>query len=274
VYFGDLVYGNVSFAIVGDRQFKSGPELVDTGGGRADHVIDPNFDTVALNKPGLILLGERQEEFLKHWVDDWRGHTMKVVLSQTVFACVATHHGGYDGYLKADLDSGGWPQTARDNAVNILRKGMPLHINGDQHITTLVQYGVDRQRDSFWSFCPPAISAGYPRWWRPDELSIPHKNRPQHGLPHTGEFEDGFGNKIYVYAVGNPEVGTRKNRYELAHQKGSGFGIVTIDTAEQTYQMESFRFLIDPTDGQPDNQFPGWPLTIHKQENSGDNVVA
>jgi len=274
VYYGDMVYGGVSFAILGDRQFKSGPERVETGSGRADHVIDQEFDTSVLDTPGLVLLGQRQEAFLEHWCDDWRGHGMKVLLSQTVFAGVATHHGGFNGYLKADLDSGGWPQTARNNAIRILRKGMPLHINGDQHLTTLVQYGVDDQRDSCWSFCTPAISAGYPRWWRPDELGMPHTNRPSHGLPNTGEYLDGFGNRAYVYAVGNPEVGTEKNRYELAHQKGSGFGLVTIDTKAKTYKLEAFRFLCDPTDGNPTNQFPGWPITIHQKENAGDNVVS
>ncbi len=273
VYYGDMVYGGVSFAILGDRQFKSGPERVDSGSGRADHVTDPNFDTSALDKPGLELLGERQENFLRHWVDDWRGHSLKVLLSQTVFAGVATHHGGYDGYLKADLDSGSWPQTPRNNAIRILRKGMPLHINGDQHLTTLVQYGADEQRDSCWSFCVPAISAGYPRWWRPDEVGMSHENRPQHGLPNTGEFIDGLGNKAYVYAVGNPEVGRKQNRYELAHQKGSGFGLVTIDTKAKTYRIESFRFLIDATDGKDSNQFPGWPVTLQQKENGGENVL-
>ena len=196
VYFGELVYGGVSFAILGDRQFKSGPERVETGSGRADHVLDKDFDTSVLDKPGLVLLGERQERVLEHWCDDWRGHSMKVLLSQTVFAGVATHHGGFYGYLKADLDSGGWPQTARNNAVRILRKGMPLHINGDQHLTTLVQYGVDEQRDSCWSFCTPAISAGYPRWWRPDEVGMTHESRPSHGLPNTGEYLDGFGHLL------------------------------------------------------------------------------
>ncbi len=273
VYYGDLVYGDVSFAILGDRQFKSGPQRVDTGSGRADHVKAPDLDTSKLDKPGLVLLGERQEEFLRHWVDDWRGHSMKVLLSQTVFAGVATHHGGYNGYLKADLDSGGWPQTPRDNAIKIIRKGMPLHINGDQHLTSLVQYGVDKQRDSNWSFCTPAIAVGYPRWWRPDEIGIPHSSRPQHGLPNTGEYLDGFGNKVYVYGVGNPDVGTKKNRYEKAHQKGSGFGLVTIDTEAKTYLIESFRFLIDATDGKLSNQFPGWPVTIHQQENNGENLL-
>ena len=273
VYYGDLVYGNVSFAILGDRQFKSGPQNVETGSGRADHVKDQNVDTAFLDKPGLILLGERQEKFLEHWVDDWRGHEMKVLLSQTVFAGVATHHGNFNGYLKADLDSGGWPQTPRNRAVRIITKGMPLHINGDQHLTSLVQYGVDKQRDGCWSFCTPAIAAGYPRWWRPDEVKMPHQNRPSHDLPNTGEYLDGFGNKAYVYAVGNPEVGTEKNRYDRAHQKGSGFGLVTIDTTAKTYAIDCFRFLVDPTDGKQSNQFPGWPVVIHQKENAGENKL-
>ena len=274
VYYGEMIYGGVGFAIIADRQWKSGPERVETGSGRADHVSDPDFDTQKLDRPGLILLGERQEEFLKEWAKNWDGHALKVLLSQTVFAGVATHHGGYNGYLKADLDCGSWPQTPRNNAVRIIRKAKPLHINGDQHLTTLTQYGVDEQRDSNWSFCTPAIAAGYPRWWRPDEIGMPHENRPEHGLPNTGEFIDGFGNKAYVYAVGNPEVGTKRNRYEKAHQKGSGFGFVTIDPKAKTYHIESFRFLIDATDGKATNQFPGWPVTIHQQENEGDNLLA
>ncbi|HAW26752.1 MAG TPA: twin-arginine translocation pathway signal, partial [Planctomycetaceae bacterium] len=273
VYYGDMVYGGVGFAIIADRQFKSGPEHVDTGSGRADHVTDANFDTSKLDKPGLVLLGERQEKFLERWCEDWRAHNIKVLFSQTVFAGVATHHGGYDGYLKADLDSGSWPQTARNRTVKIIRKGMPLHINGDQHLTTLSQYGADEQRDSCWAFCTPAISAGYPRWWRPDELEMPHKNRPQHGLADTGEFIDGFGNKVYVYAVGNPEPASEKNRYDLAHQKGSGFGLVLIDPEKKTYTINSYRFLVDATDGKESNQFPGWPVTIHQKENGGENLL-
>lgn len=273
VYHGDVVYGNVSFAVIADRQFKSGPENVDTESGRADHVPNPEFDTSKLDVPGLVLLGQRQEDYLKEWAEDWRGHEMKVLLSQTVFAGVATHHGNYNGYLKADLDAGGWPQTPRDRAVRIIRKSKALHINGDQHLTTLCQYGADEQRDSNWSFCTPAIAVGYPRWWRPDEIGMPHEKRPAHDLPNTGEFIDGFGNNVYVYAVGNPEVGTAKNRYDKAHQKGSGFGLVTIDTVAKTYQIESFRFLVDPTDGNPENQFPGWPVTIKQAENSGKNSV-
>lgn len=274
VYFGDMVYGDVSFAILGDRQFKSGPQHVDTGRGRADHVTDPDVDMSRLDIEGLELLGDRQEKFLEQWVNDWRGHSMKVLLSQTVFAGVATHHGGYNSYLRADLDCGSWPQTPRNHAVRILRKGMPLHVNGDQHLTSLVQYGVDEQRDSSWSFCTPAIAAGYPRWWRPDEIDMSYENRPSHGLPNTGEYVDSFGNKAYVYAVGNPEVGKAANRYDKAHQKGSGFGMVTIDTDAKTYKLEAFRFLCDATANKSEDQFPGWPVTIHQKENGGENLVS
>ncbi|QEG01825.1 PhoD-like phosphatase [Stieleria maiorica] len=273
VYYGDLVYGDVSFAVIADRQWKSGPQRVDTGSGRADHLRDADIDPLTLDKPGLELLGERQKAFLTEWANDWRGHSMKVLLSQTVFAGMATHHGGYNGYLVADLDCGGWPQTERNAAIRIATAAKPLHINGDQHLTSLVQYGVDQQRDGFWSFCTPAIAVGYPRWWRADEVGMQHTNRPKHGLPHTGQYLDGLGNRVYVYAVGNPEVATKKNRYEKAHQKGSGFGYVVIDPKSQTYTIHSYRFLIDPLDGNPDNQFPGWPVTIHQQENGGVNRI-
>ena len=102
---------------------------------------------------------------------------------------------------------------------------------------------------------------------------MPHENRPAHNLPDTGEFEDGFGNKAYVYAVGNPEVGKDKNRYNKAHEKGSGFGFVTIDTDAKTYHVEAFRFLIDATDGDKGNMFPGWPVTIQQKENRGENQI-
>ena len=273
VYYGTMLYGGVSFAILGDRQWKSGPQKVDTGSGRADHVLDPNFDTSQLDREGLELLGSRQEAFLDEWVEDWSGHEMKVLLSQTVFAWLATHHGGYDGYRKADLDCGGWPQTARDRAIDILRRGKCLHVNGDQHLASVSQYGVRRQRDSNWSFCVPAIAAGYPRWWRPDEVGMSHENRPMHGHEFTGEYTDGLGNYIYVYAHGNPEVATEKNRYEKAHQKGSGFGLVTIDSEAKTYRLEAFRFLCDASKPQPEDQFPGWPLTIHRDENAGENRI-
>ncbi|WP_435894113.1 alkaline phosphatase D family protein [Oceaniferula spumae] len=276
VYYGDMVYGGVNFAILADRQWKSGPEKSGSPGPRLDHVKDAKFDTSKLDKPGLQMLGDRQEKFLEKWASDWRGHTMKVVLSQTVFSGLGTHHGSRNGYLKGDLDSGGWPQTARNRAIELMRPSMALHICGDQHLTTLSQYGVDKQRDSNWCFCTPAITVGYQRWWLPDEVDMPHKNRPSHNLPQTGEYLDGFGNKTYVYTAANPEGNFRAgggNRYDFSHRKASGFGVVTVDTKAKTYTMDCFRFLCDATDGKASNQFPGYPVTIQQKENRGENVL-
>ncbi|QDT65453.1 alkaline phosphatase D family protein [Calycomorphotria hydatis] len=273
VYYGDMVYGRVSFAILGDRQFKSAPAEVSTWEGRKDHVRDKNIDPHSLDQDGLNLLGSRQEEFLQHWVGDWRAADMKVVLSETIFNNAATHHGKVDDYLYADLDSNGWPQTPRNQAIETFRKAFPLHVNGDQHLTTLVHYGVDEQRDSNWSFCTPAISVGYQRWWRPDELGMMPTDRPSHGLPNTGAYRDGFDNPIYVYAVGNPEGSRDPNRYQQAYIKASGFGIIRIDRENRTYTCESYRYLDAEGSDLPD-QFPGWPKTIGQMENYGRQAVA
>ncbi len=105
------------------------------------------------------------------------------------------------------------------------------------------------------------------------KLAYPMKTDQPTDCPNTGEYLGGFGNKVYVYAVGNWKIGTPIDRYDRAHQKGSGFGFVTIDTKDRTYLLESFRFLVDATDGKTSNQFPGWPVTLQQVENRGENVL-
>lgn len=272
-YYSDMVYGNVGFAILADRQWKSGPEQAGVVVGETGVDESPTSLNSAINPPNSQLLGEKQEAFLENWATDWRGHQLKAVLSQTVFAGISTHQPTPQRYLKYDFDSSGWPAPARDRAVRIMRKSKALHICGDTHLGSLAQYGVDQQRDSNWSFCTPAISAGWPRWWLPDQVGIPHQNRPSHGLPQTGEFNDSFGNKMYVYAVGVPEVGKSPNRYIKAHEKGSGFGLIIFDTEKLTYTMHAYRYLVDVSKNDSDNQFPGWPVTIHQDENQGNNQL-
>ena len=270
VYYGDMVYGRVSFAVVSDRMFKSGPrDTVSEWEGRPDHLKNPGYDVSKLDKPGLTLLGDRQLTFLNRWVEDWRGADMKLFLSQTLFANAATHHGRHDAYLEADLDSCGWPQSGRNRAIAVIRKGFALHVCGDQHLTTLIHHGIETQRDGFWSFCTPAIAVGYQRWWRPDEMGRPHTHRPAHGLPDTGEYIDGFGNRIFVQAVGNPEGSRDPNRYAQAQLRASGFALVRIDRKARTYACEAYRFLADPEEDGPDAQFPGFPFVIEQRENYG-----
>jgi alkaline phosphatase D len=272
VWYTGLTYGRVSFAIVSDRIFKTAPEAVSDWDGRHDHMKEPREDMSFLDIPGLVKLGRRQEDFLDTWILDWEGAAMKVLLSQTVYANVATHHGGMMEYLFADLDSGGWPKSARDRIVGLMRKGAVFHINGDQHLPSMVQYGLHGYRDAGWSFCTPAICSIYVRWFLPDELNAPVLDRPEHGHSNTGRYEDSFGNRNYVYAIGNPGKVVQDNtsRYSNAQIRVAGFGMITFDQVERTIDIDSWRFLADVESPHPlRDQFPGWPLTLSQFDNLG-----
>ncbi|MGL6259423.1 alkaline phosphatase D family protein [Vibrio sp. WXL210] len=272
-YFGDLVYGGVSFAILSDRQFKSGPNRVGAVHGGTGHNEHPLYINKELDQPGLELLGPTQEAFLEKWSKDWDNHALKAVLSQTIMANINTHNGKIDRYMKYDFDGNGWPIQPKNKAVGIMRDCMALQIAGDTHLATLSQYGVEKQRDSNWCFAVPAIAAGWQRFWFPEQMGIPLENIPKHGLPHTGECLDSFGSFNYVYACANPDKPKGRNRYVRAQQKGSGFGVINFDTQALTYTVTAYKFLADVTDPTADNIYDGWPVTIAQKENRGENII-
>jgi alkaline phosphatase D len=276
VWYTSLNYGRVSFAIVSDRIFKSAPERISHWEGRHDHLYQPLQDPFSIEQPGLEFLGKRQEKFLEEWIRDWNNTDLKVLLSQTVFGNVATHHGQFNEYLFGDLDSGGWPKMTRDKALRIIRKAFSFHISGDQHLPSIVQYGIDEYNDSGWNFCTPAISVVYSRWFRPDDVGIPEVGRPPHGLPNTGKYEDSFGNLNYVYAIGNPGNFSRQGntRYEFEQARSAGFGMVIFNQETRDITMESWRFLADVNNSNADDQHPGWPFTINQMDNYGREPVA
>lgn len=272
VWYTDINYGRISFAVVSDRIYKTGPEAVSDWEGRHDHMKEPRKDLSFLDKEGVKMLGDRQFKFLNDWALDWKNTDMKVLLSQTVFANVATHHGGLDGYLYGDLDSGGWPKSGRDKAIQLMRKVSAFHINGDQHVPSLVQYGLNDFQDAGWSFCTPAIAVMYLRWFLPDEGGVPVVDRPEHAYPNTGKYTDAFGNKNYVYAIGNPGKKTidKKSRYSHAQIRSSGFGLITFDKIDRTINLDAWRFIADVENPNPiKDQFPGWPLKISQFDNLG-----
>ncbi len=268
-WYTDLLYGKISFAIISDRMFKSGPEVVRKGSGRVDHIKEP-LRPEQLENPGSAFLGQRQMEFLEHWVSDWEDANMKVLLSQTLFANVATHHGNDKMFLYGDMDSGGWPKRKKDEALRLVRKACAFHVNGDQHLPFIVQYGLEQPKDAGWTFCAPAISTGYMRWAEPDILNTPYTDRPEHHLPNTGLYKDVFGNENYIYAVGNPKDDfINTNRYLQAQNKSSGFGIIDFDTDKRTISMDAVRFLADKDKPAENDHFPGWPFKISQTDNDG-----
>lgn len=272
---GDAVYGRISFAIVEDRYFKSGPRgKVNDWPGRPDHVKDADYDVAKLDQPGLVLLGERQLDFLDAWSEDWTGADMKCVCSQTIFCNLANYHGPEQEFIYADLDSNGWPQTGRNKAVAAMRKGFAFHYAGDQHLPSIVHHGIDTWNDAGWSFCVPSTAAGYPRSWRPDAEGRPVQNRPAPHFANTGEYRDAFGHPITVHAIGNPAKENRKPVLELLHDKSSGYGLVHFNKEHRTITMECWKLLFDAANPQADDQFPGWPKTIHMLDNDGRQPVA
>ena len=265
VYFTSMNYGRVSFAILEDRKFKSGCAdhgLPPSGTGRPDHFNNPEFDTRQLDLPDLQLLGERQLKFLDHWAADWKRTDLKMALSQTIFANMATHHGGGLDFLVADLDSNGWPQAGRNRAISALRKGFAFHLAGDQHLATVVHHGVDSHRDSIWSFAVPSIANFYPRMWKP---RVDGRNRLE-GSPHwMGDHVDGFKNPVSVYATTNPGPDFGIEPKDL-HNKMAGYGIVRLNKLTRDIEVECWPRWADP-DNPDHGQYPGWPVKIAQRDN-------
>lgn len=264
VYYTDLTWGRISFAILEDRKWKTGPEgVVPPMGPRPDHVSTPDYDPAALDVPGAKLLGDRQLKFIREWAKDWAGADMKAALSQTIFCGGAHLHGKFDGRLYADLDSNGWPQTGRNTALRELRKAYAVMIAGDQHLASIVQHGIDNWNDAGYSFCVPSIANLYLRWWAPLE---PGRDRLP-GMPdYTGEFLDGFANKVTVWAVANPE---RAPNTDLLTTRAAGFGVVRFNKPNRTITFECWPRNVDIDTA---SQYEGWPKTITQFENFAPNA--
>jgi phosphodiesterase/alkaline phosphatase D-like protein len=271
VYYGPMTYGRIGFAIIADRQFKSGPEgKVPPTGSRGDHVKDdPNYDPRTADLPGLQLLGDRQMAFLKDWAADWRGTDMKAVISQTIFTAMATTHGGGRERLRADYDTNGWPQSARNAALRELRKAFAFHIAGDQHLPAVIHYGVETHNDAAVAFAGPAVNNLYPRWWEPRS---PGRNRPDGADETLGEFLDSFDNPLAVLAVANPLTSFRQGVLDAERDKSAGLGVVRFNKDRRTITVECWPFLADTS--KPDTQFPGWPVTVTQFDNCGRRIAA
>jgi hypothetical protein len=269
VFYTALNVGRVSFAILEDRYFKSGPNgLVPQHGPRPDHMNDPGVDPKTLDVPGAELLGARQEKFLKEWGQDWRGAEMKSVLSQTIFTGVPNIHSGQR--LIADLDSNAWPQTPRNRAVDLMRRCFAFHISGDQHLASVVHYGIDTWNDAGWALCVPSIVNYYPRAF--DPLGEPHKAIPT-ALAKTGEWRDGLGHPMTVMAYANPDPARKGKWGGEWGEKADGYGLVRFDLETRKITIECWPRGVEAT-GATAEQYPGWPVTVDQLDNYGREAAA
>ena len=281
VYFTDLLYGGVSFAVLEDRKFKSPPapllpEADIWNGWARNRAWDARERG---NPPGADLLGRRQERFLESWAADWSGGAwMKVVLSQTIFANVATIPADaltgsvipglpvpepgarVEGdRVAADMDSNGWPRSGRDRALRAIRKGFAVHLAGDQHLGSTIRYGIDDWGDAGYALCVPSVANFWPRRWYPPASAAAGSGPDASG---TGDFVDGFGNRITVLAVSNP---ARRGREPAAlHDRAPGYGIARFRRDTREVSLEAWPRWADPSAGDP--PYPGWPVTFRQED--------
>ena len=259
-YYTNLTLGEVSFAILEDRKWKSGPAgKIPQQGRRPDHIKNPNYDPKSIDLEGLVLLGERQHTFLAEWGQNWTGAKMKVVLSQSPFAGAATQHGSIKNRLHADMDSNGWPQTQRNHALRLIRKAWAPHISGDQHLGVTFQNGIENWNDGPYCHSSPAIvNTIYSRYWVPKNNAAGNNRNPADTLPFTGEYLDGFANKITMRAYANP----KKDK-----NKGSGYSLIYLNKNTRKIVFENWPSTANIAKGDP--PYPGWPITIDQQSNDG-----
>jgi hypothetical protein len=272
VYYTSLLLGGIDFAILEDRKFKTGPKgRHPMKGPRPDHIRDATYDPKVIDTPGLQLLGERQEKFLAAWAGQRSGVNMKAVLSATGFCGGAHLHGSAENRPHADLDSNGWPQAGRRKALELMRKAGAVHIAGDQHIATVIHHGINEHRDGPWAFVVPAIVNNYyGRWWWPEDEKPGANPVPGSPLPWTGDYLDGFHNKITMVAYANPDParlgqqGKRKdaeNSPEARDGWADGYGLIRFKKVSGEVTFECWPRFADVT--KPDaRQFPGWPVTV------------
>ena len=264
VYYTSMTLGEISFAILEDRKWKSGPAgKIPKQGPRPDHIKNPNYNPKSIDLDGLVLLGERQHKFIHSWSQDWTGAEMKAVLSQSPFAGAVTQHGNIANRLHADMDSNGWPQTQRNKALSEIRKSWSVHLCGDQHLGVTFQNGIENWNDGPYCHSSPAIvNTIYSRYWIPKNNAAGNNRNPEDTLPFTGEYLDGFANKITMRAYANP----KKDR-----DKGSGYSLVYFDKPNRTITFENWPVSANIEQG--DKPYPGWPITVKQQDNDGRKPI-
>ncbi len=276
-YYTSVTVGGVGFAVIEDRKFKSFPTLVKAEMSRDSHITQAPYDIEKADVASATLLGPEQLQFLDEFAKDWRGQTMKAVLSQTIFANLQILNQRKDGVpqefaipLDRDLDSNGWPQSGRRKALQAMRKGFMVHIAGDQHLASTIHHGTDDWEDACWSLCVPSVANYYARSWNPD---YPPLNQQPGMKPFTGRYEDGFRNKLTVAAVANPDRSdhpTHPEPVEL-HREMPGYGIVRFNKAKRQITMECWPRHAVPGTGKP---YDGWPITIDQGDNYARKAVA
>lgn len=262
VYFTALDYAGMSFAIVEDRKFKTHPRF-------AKGIPRKPENAARLDVRDAQLLGSRQLKFVRQWRKRTEQLPVRWFLSQSMFSKGTTHIGATLRRFEIDMDTNGWPQSARNRALRSIGRNT-IMVNGDQHIGMLARLGINTWDDGPLSFMVTGSSVGHPRAWWPE-------SEPEGGTingEYTGRYIDDLTNHLTVLGVTNPAPiksagDSAWTRPDVAGQgvfavqaaKGSGHGIVSVDKQTESATFSAYRLDFNAAKPAKNDQFPGFPIT-------------
>ncbi|MSR75076.1 MAG: hypothetical protein EXS14_06380 [Planctomycetes bacterium] len=271
-----LVWGPFDCAILSDRLWKDSATVhVPAGDVRNGFFHALEFDPRNSDAPLARLLGAEQEAFLEQWATKRiEGSPARFVISQSPFVAAHTLPKGKtddvvpslpvlapnewpaDDEPSADTDTNGWPMTARSRAVKLVQAAGALHLCGDQHLGTLIQYGIDGWRDGPFVFTSPSMANCWPRRWMPTKVPVPTDPAATRGC---GDFTDAFGNRFSMMALANPQL-TGIEPTAL-HDRAPGYGIIRLAATTRSISVEAWPRHANPAGaGVP---YPGWPVRLN-----------
>ena len=102
----------------------------------------------------------------------------------------------------------------------------------------------------------------WPRRWYPPTAGRTHDPTAP---AYTGDFLDGFGNPMTVYAVSNPAQWGREPTN--LHNRAPGYGIARFNRSTREVVLEAWPRWADPTSG--DGPYPGWPVRFQQTDGFG-----
>ncbi|MGC8892830.1 MAG: hypothetical protein ACP5P6_09560 [Candidatus Saccharicenans sp.] len=291
-YYSEVKYGGLSLAIIDDRTFKSAPQpLLPDAQIRNGWALNRDLDLKKYSRvQGAELLGRDQLNFLEQWAADWSsGVWMKAALSSSLWVSLITMPEGWlgdealfrlplvklgefppDDQPVADFNTGGWPPSARDEAVKILRKALAVHLAGSGGPASSLKYGLGKSGEGGWAFIASPIINSWPARWFPSSfLQAAKKSVRKTETQISGRFEDALSNKFTLEAISNPFASEGPSVYRAQ----PGYGIIRFDRETRQIIFENWPTNVDPSAAQA-KPYPGWPLTISQAENDGRQPVS
>ncbi|MFZ9956787.1 MAG: hypothetical protein ACO3E1_11775 [Flavobacteriales bacterium] len=245
-YFTTLNFNGVGMAVLEDRKFKSAPlKALPNVPSIIGIALNDTIASDSLDNKDAVLLNDEQLKMLEEWSLNWKQQDMKVVFTQSVFACLSSVRKGYVPYVSAnisldsvlpmhtrlaqDMDANGWPKSGRDTALKVIRKSAALIVGGDQHFPSITQQGINDWKDASYTLTIPALCNTYPRFFMPDSSDYYGGNN----------YKDGFGNKVSMLSYSNPK---KNDSLPMWYYGAPGFGFIVCDKLAKTYSLRFMDF--------------------------------